>query len=167
MVFQNINIEIGSLQVNAIISSATLMQRRSMLTCGFNWDCLISKSCRLFILNSNTRVDSVQAFFTFDISCLLGRTDSSRVAFLILNCSGAGYGLEEKTDTMPAGKESIMSPRSLTRHRDSSAPLKAAWTTSWKATARGTDSAVERVRGEGPRLVEKLCCRGGGGLGGG
>ena len=68
---------------------------------------------------------------------------------------------------MPAGKESIMSPRSLTRHRDSSAPLKAAWTTSWKATARGTDSAVERVRGEGPRLLETTGCRGGGGFGGG
>ena len=75
--------------------------------------------------------------------------------------------MEENTDTIPAGKESIMSPRSLTRHRDSSAPLKAAWTTSWKATARGTDSAVVRVRGEGPRLEVKLCWRVGGGLGGG
>ena len=42
------------------------------------------------MLNSNTSVDSVQAFFTFDMSCLLGRTDSSRVAFFILNWSGAG-----------------------------------------------------------------------------
>ena len=75
--------------------------------------------------------------------------------------------MEENTDTMPAGKESIMSPRSLTRHRDSSAPLKAAWTTSWKATARGTDSAVERVRGEGPRLLEILGWRVGGSWGGG
>ena len=82
------------------------------------------------MLNSKTRTESVQAFLTFDISCLLGRTDSNLPAFSILNCSGAGYGLEEKTDTIPAGNDNIMSPSNLTRHRDSSAPLKAAWTTS-------------------------------------
>ena len=75
--------------------------------------------------------------------------------------------MELKTDTIPAGKESIMSPSNLTRHRDSSAPRKAAWTTSWKATASGTASAVERVRGEGPLLVENVCWSVGGGLGGG
>ena len=78
------------------------------------------------MLNSNTKTESVQAFFTLVMSCLLGRTDSSRPAFRILNWRGAGQGLAVNTETIPAGKESIMSPSSRTRHRVSSAPRNAA-----------------------------------------
>ena len=119
------------------------------------------------MLNSKTRTVSVHRFFTLEMSCLLGSTDSRRPAFRILNWSGAGAGEAENTETIPAGKESIMSPSSRTRHRDSSAPRKAAWTTSWKATARGTASVAVRARGEGPRLEARLWCRMGGGAGGG
>ena len=43
---------------------------------------------------------------------------------------------------------------------DSSAPLKHAWQTSWKATARGTTSDMPRVSGLGPREVPNAAWRG-------
>ena len=60
-----------------------------------------------------------------------------------------------------------MSPNSLTMHLLSSLPLNAAWTTSWKATARGTLSAPPTAKGEGPRLGARCGCRTGGGPDGG
>lgn len=44
--------------------------------------------------------------------------------FLIRKPSGAGFGLLANTLTIPAGKESVMSPDSLVWHLVSSVPLK-------------------------------------------
>lgn len=83
-------------------------------------------------------------------SWLFGSNLSSLLLFRIRNVSFAGLGLFARTATMPAGKESIISPLSFTWHRVSSVPRKYEWIISWKATAKGIVSARPIVRGEGP-----------------
>ena len=48
------------------------------------------------MLNSNTRVDMVDRACTLVISCLFGRTDSSRAAFFILQLKKVKYNAKVK-----------------------------------------------------------------------
>lgn len=84
------------------------------------------------------------------INWLLGINFCKLLLFFNLNINFAGFGLLVKTETIPAGNDSIISPISLTCVRDSSLPLKYEWIISWKATAIGIVSAKPIVKGDGP-----------------
>lgn len=122
-VFQDIDVEIWRRWI--LLGLATKDKREC-------WHVELESSAHIWwleFLTNNEENETISAvkirYKTYTlISCLFGKIFSRFWTFLMRKQSLAGFGLLASTLTIPAGKDSIMSPEIFTWHLDSSLPLK-------------------------------------------